>query len=281
MATTTSPPAAKKTFSLLPTSTLGKKYLVAITGIGLSLFTFFHMAGNMQVFLGPAVLNHYAHFLKSNPEILWGGRIGLLVFFVAHLGMAINLRMSNQSARPVGYVYQQKTINSTMASRTMIITGLAILLFLLYHLAHFTLGWTNPNDFNLKVSATKALDKPNEYYHLDIPDSAKGTERDEMILHKLEEKWGPVGSQDVYSMVVHGFRQPLITLCYVLAMVFLGLHMSHGVASSFQTLGANRPRWHTCIKQFGLGFTVVVIGGNILIAVLTLVRLSPVPPQPM
>src|SRR5689334_20644661 len=109
MATTTSPPAKPKSeFTLAPHSTLGHKYYVAITGLGLSLFTLFHMAGNMQVFLGPRALNHYAHLLKSNPEILWTARLGLLVFFVAHLWLAIQLQFRNKAARPIGYAYPQK-----------------------------------------------------------------------------------------------------------------------------------------------------------------------------
>src|SRR4051812_7190630 len=83
--------AAKTTARLLPFSSLTCKYVMAITGLGLTVFVLGHMLGNLQVFLGREVLNHYAHFLKGNPELLWPARIGLLVFFVVHLAMGINL----------------------------------------------------------------------------------------------------------------------------------------------------------------------------------------------
>ncbi len=265
-------------------STIGSKFIVAITGLGLTLFVFFHMVGNLQVFFGPAVLNHYAHLLQSTPELLWVVRGGLLVFFVAHLGLSIRLRLQNRSARPVAYVHPPKQIKSTFSSQSMIWSGLAILFFLIYHLAHFTVGVTNPDHYKLHVDPQVAISDVKTAESLPTKIFSLETEKEaskEMILLDLEEKWGPLGSHDVYSMVIHGFRQPLITLAYVLAMVCLGLHMWHGVSSSFQTLGAMKPRWHTFLERFGKGLTAVVVIGNILIAVVILLGVAPVPPQPL
>jgi succinate dehydrogenase / fumarate reductase cytochrome b subunit len=218
-----------------PTSTLGQKYIVAITGLGLTLFVIGHMVGNLQVFLGRQVLNHYAHFLKSNPEILWPVRIGLLLFFVIHMIVAINLQLKNRSARSIGYAYPRKFSEATLASRTMVWTGLLILVFLLYHLAHFTFGWTDPSHFNLR----------------DVHD--------------------PLGHQvDVYAMVIYGFRQPVVVALYVIAQVFLGLHLAHAVPSMFQTLGINRPRWQLGLERVGLVIAWGVVIANILMPTLIL-----------
>jgi succinate dehydrogenase / fumarate reductase cytochrome b subunit len=227
------PAAAAKTSAWqFPLSSLSCKYIMAITGLGLSLFVLVHMLGNLQVFLGREVMNRYAHFLKSNPELLWPARIILLVFFVAHLAMGLSLTLQNQKARPVGYQYQRHYEEANLASRTMILSGLVIFAFLIYHLLHFTLG---------------VIDVPN-FAHTD-----------------------PLSHQaDVYGMVIRGFSQPVIVITYIIAQIFLGLHLWHGVPSLFQSLGINRPRWARGIEYFGAGFTILVIGGNILIPLLML-----------
>jgi succinate dehydrogenase / fumarate reductase cytochrome b subunit len=221
--------------------------VVAITGLGLTIFVIGHLAGNLQVFLGPEVINRYAHFLKENPELLWPVRIVLLVFFVAHVAVAINLKVKNRSARSTGYVYQRHYDQASLASRHMVWTGLVILVFLLYHLAHFTFGWTEPASFQLR--------------------------------RPLGET-GPL-VQDVYSMVVHSFRQPLIVALYMIAQVFLGLHLAHGVPSMFQTLGINRPRWQRGLETVGLIIAWGVVIGNMAIPWFILLGAIPAAPQPL
>ncbi len=235
-------------------STIASKYAVAITGLGLTIFVFAHMLGNLQVFLGREVINHYAHFLKTNPEILWPARIGLLVFFVAHLGLALGLNWKNRSARTSRYAYDQQYKSSNLASRSMVFSGLAIFFFLLYHLAHFTLGYTDPKAFGLKEEvAIKNIE-------------TKSINGGKVISSVTREK-----QHDVYSMVVHGFKNPVVTSLYVLAMVFLGMHMYHGVQSSFQSLGVSQPKWQTGLRVFGHSLTLLVVVGNIFIAVAVMI----------
>src|SRR5262245_51679789 len=100
-------------------SSLGKKYVMAITGLGLWLFVIVHMAGNLQIFLPPEVINNYAHTLKSHPAVLWGARIGLLTIAVLHITAAIQLALANRRARPVKYD-RRKIVESTFAQRTIV-----------------------------------------------------------------------------------------------------------------------------------------------------------------
>jgi succinate dehydrogenase / fumarate reductase cytochrome b subunit len=111
-------------------SSLGKKYVMAVTGLGLFLFVIIHMLGNMQIFLGQDKLNGYAELLKSNPLVLWGARIGLLTIVTVHIVSALQLARLNRQARPVGYAVG-KPVASTFAQRTI--------------LAHYTLGLVDPS----------------------------------------------------------------------------------------------------------------------------------------
>jgi succinate dehydrogenase / fumarate reductase cytochrome b subunit len=131
-------------------STLGKKYLMALTGGALFLFVCGHLAGNLQIFLGADALNKYAHFLKSNPEILWPSRIGLLACVMIHLWAGISLTLENRATRDQRYEVK-KVVGATLASRTMIWSGLIIASFVCYHLAHYTLLWTHPHYRELSV----------------------------------------------------------------------------------------------------------------------------------
>lgn len=121
-------------------SSIGKKYVMAITGLGLFVFVIVHMLGNLQIYLGPEHLNAYARALKSTPALLWGARGGLLLISVLHVTAAIQLALANRRARPVGYA-NAKPIVSTFAQRTIVISGLILLAFIIFHLSHFTLGW--------------------------------------------------------------------------------------------------------------------------------------------
>lgn len=232
----------------VPAGTIGSKFAVGVTGLLLSLFVLAHMLGNLQVFLGAHAINAYAHFLQSTPELLWAARTGLLVVFVVHLVLAVRLRLLSRSARSQPYAYARHYAAATVSSRSMLWTGLALFFFVIYHLAHFTGGLTQPQYFELQ---------------------------------------DPARHHDVYSMVVWGFRDPLVTGSYVLAMVFLGLHMWHGVASTFQSMGVNQPRWRDWTAWFGKALTVAVVVGDIAIPTLILLEyyaglpVLPEPPQPL
>lgn len=202
-------------------STIGAKILMALTGIGLALFLVVHMVGNLRVFLGQEALNDYAALLKSLALPLWAARLGLLATFAAHVGLAFWLSARNEEARPVGYAIE-RTATASWASRHMLLTGLLVLVFLGYHLAHFTLGLTNPADF---------------------------------------ERLDPLGRHDVYGMVVRGFSNPGITLTYVAAMALLALHLWHGLESLWRSLGASNPRLVAALRLAAAGGAVALALG--------------------
>lgn len=178
-------------------SSIGKKYLMAITGLLLLGFVIAHLLGNLLIFAGPQALNAYAKKLMDLGGFLWGARLILLLSVAIHIVTAIQLSLENKKARAQSYQYKA-TLQTTFAARTMLVSGLMVLAFIIYHLLHFTFGVTHP-----------------EFSHL----------------------MDPLGRHDVYRMVVRGFQEPLIAIAYVVAMFLLCMHLAHGIASTFQSLG--------------------------------------------
>ena len=219
------------------TSTIGMKWLMGLTGLLLSLFVLAHMLGNLQIYLGPEAINQYGENLRHIPSLLWTMRIGLFCTFVIHIISAVRLTQLNRSARPVAYAVVTQQVSS-YASRSMLMGGLIVLGFLVYHLAHFTWGLTQPQQF---------------------------------ALHDAQ------GRHDVYAMVVLGFRQPLIAGLYILAMAPLLLHLQHGVSSFFQTLGLNYPKYNRVFRAAGPVFSVIIFVGNCSIPLAVLAGLIPYP----
>ena len=125
-------------------SSIGKKVVMALTGVALFGFVIAHMLGNLQVFLGPTALNAYAEALRHYMALLWAARIGLLVAVGLHIWSAYSLTRMNQAARPVGY-REKEHRESTFASRTMRWSGVLLLLFVVYHLLHLTFGSVHPD----------------------------------------------------------------------------------------------------------------------------------------
>jgi succinate dehydrogenase / fumarate reductase cytochrome b subunit len=228
-------PAAKGAAWLLPIfrSSVGAKFLIALTGIGLTGFVIAHMLGNLQIFMGQARLNHYAKFLKDLGPTLWAARFGLLVLFVVHVALSIRLKQRATEARPIPY-FHEDTIQAGIASRTMLQTGLLVFAFLLFHLAHYTFGW---------IGAAQQDGQTVSY--LGLKD--------------------PAGLHDVYSMTILGFRNPVVSILYIVAQVLLFMHLSHGIGSVFQTLGANSPRWQPTIRILAWAVALLVGVGNIAI----------------
>lgn len=208
-------------------SSIGRKAIVAITGAGLFGFVIAHMLGNLQIFLGRETLNAYAAFLKSTPELLWTARLGLLAMFIAHIVCALQLAKENRAARPQRYVVED-TVAASIESRYMVYTGLVILAFVIYHLAHFTFFAFNKNFASLMES---------------MPDGS----------HR----------HDVYAMVVLGFRNPAVSTIYILAQVALAVHLSHGASSLFQTLGINSKKWRATIAKIGPVAALIILIGNV------------------
>jgi len=219
------------------TSTVGSKFLVAITGLGLTGFVIAHMAGNLQIFLGADAINEYAKKLKDMGPLLWLGRLALLAIFVLHIGLAVRLKLNATAARPIGYAHPNN-VQATWASRTMVWTGLLVLVFVVFHIAHYTLGLVQSPGVLADIdTAPRSL--------LDLRDSH--------------------GHHDVYRMMIIGFKNPIISVLYIIAQIVLALHLSHGVGSTFQTLGLNTPRTQSMFRILGWLVTLIVCGGNIAI----------------
>lgn len=216
-------PTGMSKISRFLTSTIGAKVAMAVTGLLLSLFVVAHLLGNLLVFKGREAMNDYAQMLQHLGIWLWVARLGLLALFATHIALAIRLRARNQAARPVRYVAEH-TIQASFASRTMILSGLLILAFVAMHLMHFTLGWLEPSKYALHETV-----KQNGV---------------EVVRH------------DVFAMVVAGFHNDLFVLLYLVCMVVLGLHLSHGLSSLFQSLGLRHPAY---VKGVQLGGRLVAV----------------------
>ncbi len=240
-------------------SSVGGKFLVAITGLMLSGFVVVHMVGNLQIFLGPDAINDYAHKLKETGLLLWIARLGLLGVFLMHIGLALRLRMRAHEARPVPYAHEV-TVQASFASRTMAYSGFVILAFVLFHIAHYTVGVIQPvpgpaEKKQADGDAKKPEGEPKKID--DLPTPAK-----EISLLQLTDSRG---RHDVYRMMIIGFSNPLISGLYILAQLALMMHLSHGIASTFQSLGLNTPRLQAAWTYFGWTITLVVGGGNLAI----------------
>jgi succinate dehydrogenase cytochrome b subunit len=236
--------------TLLPAlaTTVGSKLLVALTGLALTGFVIVHMSGNLLLFKGRDALNSYALFLKDHGALLWALRLGLLAAFVLHIALAVRLTLRNRAARPHRYAYED-TVQATWASRTMIWSGLVILAFVVFHLLHYTFGL---------VAATA----PDGTNFLDLRESLTQTSpRDPAFRH------------DVYDMTVYGFRNVPVSIAYIVAQLFLGLHLWHGIASTFQSLGWNHPRWNPTVTFVGRAVALIVVIGNVSMPLAVMARL--------
>ncbi|MEJ7606704.1 MAG: succinate dehydrogenase cytochrome b subunit [Bryobacteraceae bacterium] len=130
-------------------TTIGKKVVMAVTGVVLFGFLIGHMAGNLQFFLGPEAFNGYAVKLREMPALLWATRIGLLISVILHIVSSVDLAMLQRAARPVDY-HRKESVGSSYASRTMYWSGPIIAAFLIYHLLHLTFGTVHPQFEHLK-----------------------------------------------------------------------------------------------------------------------------------
>ncbi len=204
-------------------SALGKKYVMAITGIMLMGFVFAHMVGNLKMYLGAEDFDHYAEFLRELlvpilPEgaALWLMRLGLIAAFALHISSAYSLTRMNQRARVTKYQSKRDYIAANFASRTMRMTGIIVALFLIWHLGDLTWGWANP-DF--------VYGNP-------------------------------------YGNVVASFSRVPVAIFYVLANIALGIHLFHGSWSLFQSMGWSNPRFNSWRRGFAAGFAAIIVIGN-------------------
>jgi len=217
-------------------STIFAKTVMALTGLALFLFVVGHLAGNLQIFSGRDAVNSYAELLKHSGPLLWTVRIGLLILLLLHLVSATQVTLRSRAARPVAYTMLQP-VRSTYASRTMLMTGLILLAYVVFHLLHFTVGVIQPEG------------------------------------HALIEQLDAGQRPDVYGMMITGFQNPWIVISYVVAMGLLALHLSHGVSSAFQTLGVTHPRWLFLKSWFGPLVAIVIFAGYVSIPTAVLLGL--------
>jgi succinate dehydrogenase / fumarate reductase, cytochrome b subunit len=194
--------AATQGRSSLYSTSVGKKYVMAISGIVLMAFVLAHMIGNLKLYFGASALDRYSHWLREVGEpalpreaLLWGVRVVLIVAVVAHISAAYQLTVINRRARPQAYRSKRDYVAADFASRTMRWTGIIVLLFVVFHLLDLTWGPANP-DFV---------------------------------------------SGDPYHNVVASFDRIPVALVYVIANLALGVHLYHGAWSLFQSMGWTRP----------------------------------------
>jgi len=231
-------------------ASIGKKFLMAVTGMVLIGFITGHLVGNLQIFGSPDKINGYAHFLQSLGPTLWAVRLVLLACVILHIGIAVQLTLENYRARPEKYDLNH-TIQATLSSRTMRWTGVVVLAFILYHLAQFTVGWAQTGSFKGRLPEyTMTAD----FHLLGFPVVARNQ---------------PV--PDVYSMVFLGFANVAVSLFYIIAVGLLSFHLAHGADSLFQTLGWRSEKWAGLLKKIVVLYCMLYFLGNLAIpgAILT------------
>jgi succinate dehydrogenase / fumarate reductase cytochrome b subunit len=213
-------------------SAVGKKYVMAWTGIILMLYVFLHMAGNLKLYLGPEEMNKYAEFLRvllypifPHSGVLWILRIGLLAAVVLHIHATYSLTLMNRRARTTAYQSRRDYVAATWAARSMRWTGVIVLLFVIFHLLDLTIGTTNP-----------------AFEH--------GTP---------------------YENTVASFQRVWVSLFYIVANLALGVHLYHGAWSLFQSIGWNRRRFNAWRRYFATAFAAVIVVGNVSFPIAVLV----------
>jgi succinate dehydrogenase / fumarate reductase cytochrome b subunit len=206
-------------------SAVGKKWVMAVTGVILLVFVFGHMFGNLKFYLSKQEINLYGEALRDVPGhllprtfLLWVVRVVLILAFVLHLHAAWALTRMNKRARPVGYQAPREYVAANFASRTMRWTGIIVLAFIAFHLADLTWGAANGSHF------------------------VRG---------------------DPYDNLIYSFRRPVVAILYVIANLALGVHIYHGAWSLFQSLGVNNPRYNKMRTRFAQAFAAVIVVGNI------------------
>jgi succinate dehydrogenase / fumarate reductase cytochrome b subunit len=226
-------------------STVGRKLIMAVTGVVLIGFVVGHLVGNLQVFEDPDRINGYAHFLQSLGPALWAVRILLLACVALHVWAGITLALDDKRARGDEPYAVNRWIQAAFASRYMRSTGYVVLAFIVYHLAHFTVGIAQPATF--KANLPRYMMR-GDYHVLGVPVVRAGTE----VL-------------DVRSMVILGFENPAVSVFYMVAVGLLSLHLLHGADSLFQTLGLRNHRWERCLQRVVVVACAAYFLGNLAI----------------
>jgi succinate dehydrogenase / fumarate reductase cytochrome b subunit len=210
-------------------SSIGTKFVIALTGLALVVFLIAHLAGSLLFLLGPEAFNEYSHALISNP-LVYAAEAGLLAVFLAHVVKTSANAVANRAARPTRYAVREWAASKSprsrksLASTSMIVTGAFTALFVVTHLATFKFG---------------------PYY----------------------ETAGRM--RDLYRLQLQVFASPAYVAFYLVAMAVLFLHLWHGVASAAQSLGLDHPVWTPRIVATGRGLAAVLGGGFVLLPLYT------------
>lgn len=229
------------------TSSVGKKFVMGITGLLLCGFLVTHLAGNLLMLVGRDAYNGYAHALHSNELLIKFAEVGLLVLFVTHIYLAFATSRENRQARgPVGYDQQVTKIeNQNMTHPTalapknwMFVTGAVVLAFVLLHLYDFTLELRTDQSIDYEATA--------ELHGEQVPDA--------------------------FGKAVSLLKTPLSCVVYLVGCLFLGWHLGHGFSSAFQSLGINHPRYNGLIRYSGIAFAIAIGGGFALFPLWAIIR---------
>ncbi|UFH33743.1 succinate dehydrogenase cytochrome b subunit [Chryseobacterium sp. C-71] len=211
----------------LTSSTIGRKYAMALSAMFLLSFLVIHVSSNITSIFSVDVYNEVAHFMGYNPLVQYALQPVLTVGILFHFIMGFILEIKNNKARPIKYANNNGSANSTWVSRNMIISGAVILAFFALHFYDF---WFPELDYKFVQGNT--------------PDETR--------------YWGELH---------HKFHDIWRVVLYVISFVLLGLHLAHGFQSSFQSVGARHPKYTPVIKAVGFWFSVIVPLGFIVIAV--------------
>jgi succinate dehydrogenase / fumarate reductase cytochrome b subunit len=215
-------------------SSIGKKFIVAITGVIMIVFVVGHLLGNLQIFLGPDWVNGYAEHLRELGPLLWLIRALLLLTVILHILFTVQLAIENKRARRKHNV-RREYVKASLASRHMVVSGLVVFAFIVFHLLHFTARQFNP--------------------------------RFPLLQHD------PLNHYDVYSMMVYGFQNVYISAFYVVGLFLLTLHLTHGASSFFQSLGLNDKKLTPRLAFLGRVFAWLIFLGYTSIPVAVLLGL--------
>jgi succinate dehydrogenase / fumarate reductase cytochrome b subunit len=215
-------------------TSVGKKIVSGVTGLASCGFIVAHLAGNLLLLVGADPFNEYTHFLSTLAHgfFLPVAEVGLVVLFLTHAAAGIRVALDKRGARP------QKNVKvgnaggpsqKTLASRTMVITGVVLFIFLLGHVYQFRLGPAQAEGYTTMLDGHEA--------------------------------------RDLYRLVIETFKDPVPVAVYSLVMLLLGFHLRHGFWSAFQSLGANNPKYMPWITTIGLVFAIVMAIGFLMIPI--------------
>ena len=235
-------------------STIGRKFLMALTGVVLVLFVMGHMLGNLQIFLGPDVINAYAYKLHNllPSSALWAVRLVLLGTIAVHIWAAVTLTLDNRKARPQGY-REDKVVQASYSSRTMRWSGIILLAFIIFHIAHFTVRAVPGMQYESESKESRILEKT------EVPLVKDG----EAVL----ENGHKIMTFNVNDMMVLGFEEEWVSAFYIIATGLLCMHLTHGFSSMFQSLGIRNGLWRRRLDRAALAYGWVVFIGFAIIPI--------------